>query len=166
MNQTKESIAAELLRVEEDCTHSSKAHFNAAERWARYHYYLGIPCVVISSLAGISAFKECPIFASLMAILVAILTALITFLKPSEISSSHTASGNLYLALKSDARKFRNVDINIENEGKLLSHQLSEFTERRNNLNSNSRQFSKSDFLKAKAGIDAGESLYEIDKIK
>lgn len=166
MTQTKDSIAVELMRIEEDCTHSSKAHFNAAERWSGYHYCLGIPCVVISSLAGIAIFKEYPIFTSLMAILVAILTALITFLKPSEIASGHNASGTLYLTLKGDARKFRTVDLDIERDDKILSHRLNEFTERRNNLNTNSRQFSKSDFLKAKAGIDAGESQYEIDKIK
>ncbi len=48
----KPAIQAELQRIEEDCIHSGKAHFNAGKRWARYHYWLGIPSVVLSALAG------------------------------------------------------------------------------------------------------------------
>lgn len=33
----KSAIQAELERIEEDCIHSGKVHFNAGSRWARYH---------------------------------------------------------------------------------------------------------------------------------
>ena len=54
----KPAIQAELQRIEEDCVHSGKAHFNAGDRWAKYHYYLGIPSVILSALAGAAFFKD------------------------------------------------------------------------------------------------------------
>lgn len=47
-----DKVVAELLRMEEDCTHSGKAHFNAATRWTRWNYAFGIPSVGLSALAG------------------------------------------------------------------------------------------------------------------
>jgi len=54
----KLSLRAELERIEEDCVHSGKAHFNAGDLWARYHYWLGIPSVVLSALAGAALFTN------------------------------------------------------------------------------------------------------------
>lgn len=54
----KQVIQAELQPIEEDCIHSGEAHFNACDRWARYHYWLGIPSVVLSALAGAAFFKD------------------------------------------------------------------------------------------------------------
>ncbi|MBV4465789.1 hypothetical protein KVG95_20875 [Pseudomonas sp. SWRI79] len=54
----KGPIAVELRRIEEDCIHSGKAQFNAADRWSRYHYWLGIPSVGLSAVAGAAFMKE------------------------------------------------------------------------------------------------------------
>jgi hypothetical protein len=95
----KPAISSELQRIEEDCIHSGKAHFNAGDRWARYHYWLGIPSVVLSALAGAAFFKDYGDIAGIMSAIVAILTSLMTFLKPSERASTHKGSGDQYLTL-------------------------------------------------------------------
>jgi hypothetical protein len=101
----KPAISSELQRIEEDCIHSGKAHFNAGDRWARYHYWLGIPSVVLSALAGAAFFKDYGDIAGIMSAIVAILTSLMTFLKPSERASTHKGSGDQYLTLgKAGAR--------------------------------------------------------------
>lgn len=82
------AIRAALERIEEDCIHSGKAHFNADNRWGRYHYWLGIPSVVLSALAGAAFFKNYGDIAGIMSAIVAILTSLMTFLKPSERASA------------------------------------------------------------------------------
>ena len=67
----KPAIQAELQRIEEDCIHSGKAHFNAGDRWALYHYWLGIPSVVLSALAGAAFFKDYGNIAGIMSAVVA-----------------------------------------------------------------------------------------------
>jgi hypothetical protein len=60
-NQTpKNAIRDELERIEEDCIHSGKAQFKAHDRWSCYHYWLGIPAVVLSRIASISFFQNIP----------------------------------------------------------------------------------------------------------
>lgn len=79
-----DKVVAELLRMEEDCTHSGKAHFNAATRWTRWNYIFGIPSVGLSALAGGAFFQDYAVSAGLMSSGVTVLTALMTFLKPDE----------------------------------------------------------------------------------
>jgi hypothetical protein len=109
LSETKSAIRDELLRMEEDCTHSGKAHFNASSRWIFWHYFFGIPSVILATAAGAAFFKDYPIIAGSMTLVVAILTGLMTFLKPSERSASHKSSGDQYLALRNDSRVFREI---------------------------------------------------------
>ena len=160
----RSKIDAELQRIEEDCIHSGKAHFNAGIRWARYHYWLGIPSVVLSALAGLAFLKDCPEAAGAMSGIVAIFTSLITFLKPSERSVSHKHSGDQYLSLRNDARVFREIKLPITSDEQAVIDGLDEFTKRRNDLNQASAQFSQGDFEKARQGIDAGEAAHRVDR--
>lgn len=158
------TIGAELQRIEEDCIHSGKAHFNAGIRWSRYHYGLGIPSVVLSAVAGLAFVKDYPETAGVMSGIVAILTSLITFLKPSERSVSHKHSGDQYLSLRNDARVFREIKLPAMSDKQAAIDGLDEFTKRRNELNEASAQFSRKDFEKARQGIEAGEAAHRVDR--
>lgn len=160
----KPRIQAELLRIEEDCTHSGKSHFNAASRWGKFHLWLGIPAVVLSALASTAFFSDMPIVAGVMSGAVAILTALQTFLKPSELAASHKSAGDQYLGLRNDARVFREIRIDSVCDDQAAIDGLDEFTKRRRELNLASPQFSRGDFEKARKGIEAGEALHAVDK--
>lgn len=160
----KPKIRDELLRIEEDCVHSGKAHFNAGNTWNRYHFWLGIPAVVLSGLASTAFLSEQPIVAGLMAAAVAVLTALQTFLKPSEKASAHKSSGDQYLSLRNDARVFREIRLDHSCDEQAAIDGLDEFTKRRRELNLASPQFSRGDFEKARKGIEEGEALHAIDK--
>ncbi|OYU51946.1 MAG: hypothetical protein CFE27_08745 [Alphaproteobacteria bacterium PA1] len=160
-----ETIEQELHRIEEDCSHSGKAHFNAGVRWSQYHYFLGIPAVVLSSIAGIAFFKDYPLIGGAISSLVTVLTALSTFLKPAERAASHKTSGDQYLGLKNDARVFRSVRLAYVCDDQAAIDGLDEFTKRRNEMNQASLVFSNIDFNKARKGIDAGESTHKVDKL-
>lgn len=160
----KPAIQAELQRIEEDCIHSGKAHFNAGDRWARYHYWLGIPSVVLSALAGAAFFKSYGDIAGIMSAIVAILTSLMTFLKPSERAAAHKGSGDQYLTLRNDARVFREIRLAHACDEQAAIAGMDEFTKRRNELNQASAQFSRKDFEIARAGIDQGEAAHRVDK--
>lgn len=158
------AIQAELQRIEEDCIHSGKAHFNAGDRWARYNYWIGLPSVVLSALAGTAFFGDHGEIAGLMSSVVAILAALATFLKPSERAAAHKSSGDQYLTLRNDARVFREIKLKFACDEQAAIASLDEFTKRRNELNQASAQVSRKDFEKARAGINQGEAQHRIDK--
>lgn len=83
--------------MEEDCTHSGKAHFNAATRWTRWNYIFGIPSVGLSALAGGAFFQDYAVAAGFMSSGVTVLTAQMTFLKQSDGSEQRTRNGTFAL---------------------------------------------------------------------
>lgn len=160
----KPIIGAELERIEEDCSHSGKAHFNAGARWNRYHYWLGIPSVILSAVAGGAFMTEAPELGGAISSIVAVLTALMTFLKPAERATGHKQSGDQYLALRNDARVFRTIKLGFVCDEQAAIDGLDEFTKRRNELNQASPPFSRGDFEKARDGIEAGEAQHSVDQ--
>lgn len=160
----KATIRAELTRIEEDCIHSGKAHFNAGVRWSSYHFWLGLPSVILSALAGAAFFKDQPEIAGAMASVVTILTALMTFLKPSERASSHKSSGDQYLTLRNDARVLRTIKLDVACDDAAAVANLDEITKRRNELNQASAQVSRKDFERARQGIEEGEAQHVADR--
>ncbi|MFZ5520704.1 MAG: SLATT domain-containing protein [Pseudomonadota bacterium] len=166
MNDSKDAksaVADELQRIEEDCIHSGKAHFNAGDRWRNYHYWLGLPSVVLSAIAGAAFLKSEPEWAAAVSLVVTVLTALMTFLKPSERASSHKASGDQYLALRNDARVFRQIRLLHVCDDQAAIDGLDEFTKRRNELNTSSLPFARRDYEKARKGINQGEAAHRVD---
>jgi hypothetical protein len=164
--RTRHAIRDELQRIEEDCVHSGKAHFNAGTRWSRYHLWLGVPAVILSALAGTAFFKDYTDIAGLMASTAAILSALMTFLKPSERAAGHKSSGDQYLALRNDARVLRTVRLDTACDDNAAIASLDEINKRRNELNQASAQFSSPDFNKARDGLKSGEATHAIDEGK
>jgi hypothetical protein len=162
----KSAIRSELERIEEDCTYSGKAHFNAGARWNKYHNLMGIPSVFLSTIAGAAFLKDEPLIAGSFSAIVAVLTALMTFLKPSEKAANHKSSGDQYLSLRNDARVFRQIKIVYACDDQAALAGLDEFTKRRNELNKASDQFNQSDFEKARRGIEEGEAAHVVDKGK
>lgn len=160
----KDAIRAELERIEEDCTHTGKAQFNAGARWSDYHYWIGVPSVLLSAAAGAAYIKQAPEIAGMLSVAVAVLTALMTFLKPSERAAKHKSSGDQYLALRNDARVFRTVKLEYACDAQAAIDGLDEFTKRRNEMNQASPAFAARDFRRARAGIDNGESTHKVDK--
>lgn len=162
-DNTRSAIRNELLRMEEDCTYSGKAHFNACARWNWWHYFFGIPAVVLAALASGAFFKDYSIVAGVLTSVVAIMTALMTFLKPAERAAGHKNSGDQYLALRNDARVFRTIQLDRTETQEAVA-MVSSLTTRRNELNAASTPASKGDFQIARKGIEEGEARHEVDK--
>lgn len=163
LSVVKTRITNELHRLEEDCTHSGKAHFNANDRWNRWNYVFGIPSVVLSAAAGAAFFKDYSVIAGMMSVGVTVLTSLMTFLKPAERANSHKNSGDQYLALRNDSRVVREITIETLDDSAAIEA-MSGLTTRRNELNQASQPFSNGDFQKARKGVDSGEALHKVDK--
>lgn len=160
-----DKVKAELARIEEDCEHSAKRHFNASSRWGAYHLWIGIPSAIIAAIAGGSAFSNFAhsnIIAGVLALLSTALTTVLTFVKPSERSEHHKSTGSQYLSLRNKSRIFREIAINFDNNN--LLQKIEALSSELNELNNSAMNTTRSDYKKAKEDIDAGRSHYIIDK--
>lgn len=160
------ALSTEASRIEEDANYSGKSHLNAAAAWGRRHYYLGVPATVAGALAGAAIVKEWPVCAGLLSLLATILTALVTFLKPNEKASQHKAIGDQYLALRNDARLFREIDVLATQDEAALTKNLKILAARRNELNKGSPDVPRKAFEQARQGIEQGESSHQVDTAK
>lgn len=157
-------VTDECLRIEEDSEQSAKRHFNAASRWSSYNNWLGIPSITIAAIASAVSFASLPALGGFLAAVTGSLTAVLTFLKPSERSTAHTASGNQYLRLRNETRIFREIEMSqIQNEQD-LTDRLKTYTLRRDELNDGAPITNDDDYKKANQGIIDGQSEYKADK--
>jgi hypothetical protein len=156
------SVIQECLRIEEDCQHSAKGHFEASASWGVCHNVLGGVTAIVTAIAAGLAFNQFTQAAAICAMISTGLTAVLTFLNPSKKQSSHLKSGNEYNSIKNDSRILREVESKII-EGSLQIERLKSLSSRRDRLNEISLQIPRFAFTKAKAGIDRGESDYRAD---
>ncbi len=162
-----EAIITEAGRIEENALYTSKQHFITAQRWEKFHIWVGVPTVILAALAGTFAFtnyKSLNILAGILAISVAILTGITTFLNPKERARGYFLAGNSYDSLLTRVRIFRTIDCRREEPEESLSDQLKQFSSERDRLNRECPQPSARAYKKAKESIEAGKAEYKVDK--
>lgn len=158
------ALRREAERIEEDAVYSSKSHFNAEQMWERCHYWLRILAIVFAAIAGAAFFKSYNQVGSALASVASFLTALMTFLKPNERAAMHRAAAGQFLALRNNARIFREVELLQTNRLEELTDRLKALSTTCNELNQKSPSISRSAFVAARKGIEEGEATYKIDK--
>lgn len=159
-----DALRKEAERLEEDALYSSKGHFNAEDTWVLRNYWLGVPATVLGAVAGATLIKSQPEWATAFTLFASLLTGLMTFLKPNERAALHRAAAGQFLALRNEARFFREIEL-------LQSDRLDEFPERlkalsaaRNDLNLKSPSIPRQAFVAARKGIEEGEATHKVDK--
>jgi hypothetical protein len=157
-------LRREAERIEEDATYSSKSHFNAEGRWEQRQYWLGVPATTLSAIAGATLIRSQPELASVCALAAALLTGLMTFLKPNERAALHRAAAAQFLALRNDARFFREIDLLCADRFDQLPEKLKTLSARRNELNQKSPRIPRAAFEAARKGIEEGEASHRVDK--
>lgn len=168
-SKTRDEVIREAKRIEETLLYSSKGHFSASLVWGRFHYIIGIPMVLLSSVAGAAAlvhFDPTHVIAGILSIIVAALSAIATFLNPNEKVSVHLNSGNSYDSLMNKVRIFREIDCWRDESEQVLTERLKYFSEQKDELNRKSPQIPNWAYWKARRGIERGEADYEVDKEK
>ncbi len=163
MSELIQKLVAECQRIEEDTEHSSKGHYNAGDRWGRYHLFLGLPAAIVAAIAGAAAFKDCPELAGSLALVSTALTTVLTFLKPSERAEMHKSVGSQYHALRNQTRIFREIELSDGLDAETAKERLLELARIRDELNAASPGIPRCDYEKAKQDIDAGNSQYRVD---
>lgn len=158
------ALRREAERLEEDALYSSKGHFNAEDTWVRRNYWLGVPATLLGAVAGATLIKSQPEWATAFTLLASLLTGLMTFLKPNERAALHRAAAGQFLALRNEARFFREIElINSDLLGE-LSERLKTLSAARNELNLKSPSIPRRAFVAARKGIEEGEAIHKVDK--
>lgn len=164
MGDLTEKLTVEARRIEEDSEHSAKGHFNAADRWGKYHLWIGLPSALLAAIAGAAAFNDNSELAGTLAILSTALTTVLTFLKPSERSESHKSVAGQYLALRNSARIFREIELLSTETLDAVPKRLLALSAQRDDLNQAAPSIARKDYELAKKDIDEGRSTYQVDK--
>lgn len=158
------ALRREAERLEEDATYSSKGHFNAEDTWVRRNYWLGVPATALGVIAGATLIKSQPEWASAFTLLASLLTGLMTFLKPNERAAMHRAAAGQFLALRNDARFFREVELLQADRFDEMAEKLEILSTTRNELNQKSPSIPRRAFIAARRGIEEGEATHKVDK--
>ena len=159
-----DALCREARRLEEDTLYSSKGHFNAEDTWVRRNYWLGIPATLLGAIAGATLIKSQPEWATAFTLLASLLTGLMTFLKPNERAALHRAAAGQFLALRNEARFFREIELLQEDRLSDLPERLKTLSSARNELNLKSPSIPRRAFVAARKGIEEGEADHKIDK--
>ena len=157
-----DGLQRESLRLEEDCTYSSRGHFEAERFWSRVHHWIGVPAALVGGVAGVSAFNQEMLLAGSLAVVAAALAALATFLNPSARAAEHHAAGTKYLSLRNESRFLRETLLN-PSDVIPFRDKLASLVQRRNELNESSRPIPRHAFKAARKRIEQGEAKYGVD---
>lgn len=160
------ALCREAERLEEDALYSSKGHFNAEDTWVRRNYWLGVPATVLGAVAGATLIKSQPEWATAFTLLASLLTGLMTFLKPNERAALHRAAAGQFLALRNEARFFREIELLQSDRLDELPERLKALSAARNELNLKSPSIPRRAFVAARKGIEEGEATHKVDKEK
>jgi hypothetical protein len=147
-----DAMRQEAARLEEDATLSSKGHADAEQRWMRRHYWMGVPATALCVVAGVSLIKGRPNLASPFVLVAATLTGLLTLLKPNDRAAFHRSAAGHFLALRNDARFFREVETLHPERPLDLPDRMQNLTARRNELSQTSPGISCNALLDARKG--------------
>jgi len=87
---------------------SQFSHYGAARYYGKFHYYIGIPAVILSGIVGTSVFASLgkqadptyTIIIGLVSVLITVLSSLQTFLRFSERAEKHRIAGARYGAIR------------------------------------------------------------------
>lgn len=158
------ALRNEAERLEEDAIYSSKGHFNAEDTWVRRNYWLGVPATILGAVAGATLIKSQPEWATAFTLLASLLTGLMTFLKPNERAATHRAAAGQFLALRNEARFFREIELLQADRLDELPERLKSLSATRNELNLKSPSIPRRAFVAARKGIEEGEATHKVDK--
>jgi len=167
VSKAKDEIIKEAKRIEEALLNSSKGHFNSADFWSNFHLWIGIPMVLMSTVAGASVLAQVDphhVAAGVLSLVIAAFSGVMTFLNPNAKASAHLNAGNKYDSLMNKARIFWSIDCWRDESEQVLTDKLKHLSDQKDGLNHTCPQPLGFAYRKAQKGIEAGEGDYKVDK--
>jgi hypothetical protein len=146
LDDIRQSIEAELQKLEDETDLTSASDFSMAQRWDATNTRLGLLIVLASgivaaigaaaSLADLAQYQRFFTLSSIvLAAIATVIASVLTFLKPSERSGQYREYGNKQDALRNRIRIYRSVLMKQDPSVERLSDQLVAFGQEKDALN-------------------------------
>jgi hypothetical protein len=160
------NISAELTRMEEAATYSSQTQFSSAKFWRGLNLCLGVPAAGLAAIAGTAVLADSwsAKTGAVVALVAGALAAIMTTINAAQRAEQSQTSANAYLALQSDVRMMRSIDLpGLEHDE--ARQRLEELSQRRKAINETAPVPAFLAYVLGKRNIEKGRQLYEVDKI-
>lgn len=158
-------IEKELCRVEESAMYAAQTQFSSGKFWRGLNLCLGVPAAVAAAVSGAAGLADAASadVVAIIALVASALAATMTTLNAAQRSEQAQNAANAYLALQTDARVLRTVDLAGLDDVD-ARQRLGEMVERRNTLNGTAPVPSFIAYLLGKRNIEKKRQVYEVDK--
>lgn len=150
-------------RLLEDTEYTPKGHYNMEDIWRRRRLLLGIPGAALAAGAGTTAATSLPAWATAaLAFASALLTAAMTVMNPSEQARRSRVAADALKEFHERLRRWLDLDLPLLNAAEArLAYE--DFAREKARLNEGAPPINQRSFRRARAGIEAGESTYQVD---
>lgn len=168
---TADALREEAKRLFVDSTYSGRGHQVAGARWLEIHNWLGVPAstatTILAGSAALSALLEWNTWVTAgLALIATIASAVSTFLRPKDKADEHTQKGNGFIAIRNQARLFKELDLRSGKSPDQRGDRLKRLRAEYDKLNQTPPlQIPRWAYEKARANIAAGESSYTNDPL-
>ncbi|MBA3647271.1 MAG: SLATT domain-containing protein [Chitinophagales bacterium] len=159
-----------LKRIKVDSLYGKKKHFNAADRFKKYHYKIGIPLIAINILTGSILFyvltdgatnwiKYVPL---VLALIAALLSGFQTYLNLPQKVEGHRRVGNRYLSVMKKCDRLQGYIADNLITLEVMIQRLEEIATEADDINKEAEAFptNENDYNVAQKGIKDGEENY------
>jgi len=157
----KTGIEREAKKLYVDTEYSSRSHFEARRLWNSTYYALGCGSAVLTAVGAAIMVAHAPL-GTAVTVSGAIFIGLSTFLDPRTLAQAHSVAGARLNALNGRIRYF-----GLEKIKRLAIEaaetELEALRAEKERLNSESPGIPRSAYMRARKGIQAGESSYKED---
>lgn len=160
----KDSIEAELKRLEESAAYSSQAQFEQAKFWRGLNLLIGAPAAILAAISGTAGLSSVSnrVMAAYLALIAAGLGALITILNTNRRTTQAHSAANAYLEVQTASRQLREIDLPVISYDDART-QLQELTARRDEINKTADIPAFFAYWKGKRNIHKGRQTYLVD---
>jgi hypothetical protein len=165
-------LADEAQRIAIDAEYLGRQHLIASEGWRRRVTIAAIPATaVVAALAaagaGVAALLEADTrVIVILAFLAAIASVARMLLRPDDEAAGHSIKGLQYLAVRSDARRLRNITITNDRDVVAPRKELDQLVERLNALRDREPRALSPELLeKVRERVRRGDYAYENDPL-
>lgn len=167
----RQQLSDEAQRIAIDAEYTGRQHQMVGQEWRAKAKFLGLPVTLLAAITGTGAGLSALLGgeAGLTAVLAftgVVLGAIQGYFKPEDQAAKHSVKGAKCIAIRNDARRFRNLDLNSDKSLDALSERIQTLGRQYDDLRvAEPREIPKGVYEKVKSQIAAGNYTYENDPL-
>ncbi len=167
MEQNKHALA-ELEKFRIDYMYGKKKHYNARDRYAKYHRNLGLSIIVLTAFMGTSVYYSLSeselllpkIIIGILIVAVAVLAAIQTFMNFEKRALSHKITADRYLCLMKESQLIISYCKDGNRTIEVIQKEIERLCQEVRNVQKDEPEVSSKDYRKAREGVKDGEEIY------